>query len=450
MTEKTLFDPPAQGSNIPEFSVMELSQLVKRQIEGAFGHVRVRGEVTAPKLHSSGHLYLTLKDDSAVLAAVCWRGSVSKLKVKIEEGMEIIATGRLTTFAGQSKYQLVIEQVALAGVGALLKMLDDRKQKLAAEGLFDAARKKPLPFLPRVIGVITSPTGAVIQDILHRLADRFPVKVLLWPVAVQGENAAAQVVAAINGFNAMSAPPDIIIVARGGGSLEDLLPFSEENVVRAAATSRIPLISAVGHETDTTLIDFAADKRAPTPTAAAEMAVPVRADLLARVAEESVRLIKAWQRYVDAQKMQVVQRAARLIHPRALIENLSQRLDERSSRMQIAAINFLKHQQQKILHLAAGLSLRPLKQQHAHQSQKLQQVHERLPRAFARVVETRHERLAGMAAMLESLSYQRTLQRGFAMVADEAGTTVTSAATIKPQQKLTLTFADGTRKVQAD
>ncbi|MBI3419932.1 MAG: exodeoxyribonuclease VII large subunit, partial [Proteobacteria bacterium] len=258
----------SSASNVLELSVSEISTLLKKRVEEEFGYVRIRGEVSQPKWHSSGHLYLTLKDENATLAAVCWRGVAGRLRVKPEEGMEVVAEGRLTTYAAQSKYQLVIEQVTLAGVGALLKMLEDRKKKLAAEGLFDAARKKPLPFIPEVIGVITSPTGAVIRDILHRLAERFPRRVLLWPVNVQGEGAATQIASAIAGFNAIepgdAVPrPDVLIVARGGGSLEDLLPFYEEVVVRAAAASRIPLISAVGHETDTTLIDFAADKRAP-------------------------------------------------------------------------------------------------------------------------------------------------------------------------------------------
>ncbi|NBO20179.1 MAG: exodeoxyribonuclease VII large subunit, partial [Proteobacteria bacterium] len=335
----SLLDPPSPGSNLPEYSVSELSTQLKRRVEEDFGHVRVRGEISQPKLHTSGHLYLTLKDEGANLAAVCWRGQVGKLKIKPQEGMEVVVEGRMTTFPGQSKYQIVIEQMALAGVGALLKMLEDRKKKLAAEGLFDAARKKPLPFMPRVIGVITSPTGAVIKDILHRLAERFPCHVLLWPVAVQGETAATQIAAAITGFNALldtvrSVPsddgttarvqdipvPDVLIVARGGGSLEDMLPFYEEIVVRAAANSRIPLISAVGHETDTTMIDFASDRRAPTPTAAAEMAVPVRLDLLSAVREEGNRLDGAARRYVERQKIHLVAVAGKLTHPRVLME----------------------------------------------------------------------------------------------------------------------------------
>src|SRR6185295_17747103 len=284
MGEKPAAAPPLDH-NRPALSVSELSQALKRMVESEFDHVRVRGEISGFKRHTSGHLYFALKDESAVIDAVCWKQMAPRLGLKPEDGMEVIATGRLTTYPGRSKYQIVVERMELAGAGALLKLLEERKAKLAAEGLFDAARKRPLPYLPAVIGVVTSPTGAVIRDILHRLDERFPRRVLVWPVAVQGEGAAEQVAAAIKGFNLMAEGgavprPDLIIVARGGGSLEDLWAFNEEIVVRAAAGSRIPLISAVGHETDTTLIDFASDKRAPTPTAAAEMAVPVLRDCL--------------------------------------------------------------------------------------------------------------------------------------------------------------------------
>ncbi len=284
----------APRSNLAEYTVSEISQALKRSIEENFGYVRVRGEVSGAKRHGSGHWYFALKDSEAVLDAVCWRLTALRLAVKPEDGMEVVCTGRLSTFPGRSKYQLIVDQIELAGVGALLKLLEDRRRRLAAEGLFAAERKQRLPFLPAVIGVVTSPSGAVIRDILHRLADRFPRHVLLWPVAVQGEAAAAQVAAAIEGFNRLppggAVPrPDLIIVARGGGSLEDLMPFNEEIVVRAAANSAIPLISAVGHETDTTLIDHASDRRAPTPTAAAEMAVPVRLDLVADLAGRSAR-----------------------------------------------------------------------------------------------------------------------------------------------------------------
>src|SRR4051794_15351553 len=291
--------------NIPEWTVSELSAALKRTVEDAYGFVRVRGEITGYRgPHSSGHCYFALKDEGAKIDAVIWRTAFARIRFKPEEGLEVIATGRLTTYPGRSKYQLVIETLEPAGVGALMALLEERKKKLAAEGLFDEARKQLLPFLPTVVGVVTSPTGAVIRDILHRLSDRFPRHVLVWPVRVQGEGSAEEVAAAIRGFNAWpengrTPRPDVIIVARGGGSLEDLWSFNEEIVVRAAAESMIPLISAVGHETDVTLIDFASVKRAPTPTAAAEMAVPVRSELLARIGSIAQRQLSCWARGVD-------------------------------------------------------------------------------------------------------------------------------------------------------
>lgn len=469
----TLFDAPAKGSNTPEFTVSELSQQVKREIETTFGQVRVRGEVSQLKVHSSGHVYLSLKDESAVLAAVCWKGQAGRLKVRMEEGMEVVATGRLTTYPGQSKYQLVIEQVALAGLGALLKMLEERKKKLAAEGLFDDAHKKALPYLPRVIGVVTSPTGAVIQDILHRLAERFPVRVLLWPVNVQGENAAAQIAGAITGFNALfnsaipsasaadagdatgrahlGVPiPDLLIVARGGGSVEDLLPFSEEIVVRAAANSRIPLISAVGHETDTTLIDFAADKRAPTPTAAAEMAVPVRADLLAFVAELALRLLRAGIRFFEMRKRDLQHSAARLVHPRALIEQLAQRLDERITRLQLGMHNQLQRRTQFVARLSAGLSVLPFKQMIAHGVQRVQTAQQRLQLAMRQRIEKQGLALRHLSGLLANLSYQSVLARGFAMVKGTDGAPITRAADLATGQDAQLVFHDGEKKVHVE
>src|SRR3954468_2836044 len=300
--------PSAAHVNLPEYTVSELSQALKRAIEDGFGFVRVRGEVSGWKRHASGHCYFALKDSDSVLDAVCWRGTASRLDVRPEDGMEIICSGKLTTYAGRSKYKLVVERIELAGVGALLKLLEERRQLLMAEGLFAAERKKKLPFLPEVIGIVTSPTGAVIRDILHRLADRFPRRVLLWPVAVQGEGAAAQITAAIEGFNRIEAGglvprPDLLIVARGGGSIEDLMAFNEEIVVRAAAASLIPLISAVGHETDTTLIDHASDRRAPTPTAAAEMAVPVRLDLIGELGGRAARLAGGLSRLLTESRL---------------------------------------------------------------------------------------------------------------------------------------------------
>src|SRR5512146_2417271 len=298
-------------NNLMEWTVSELSAALKRTVEDAYGYVRVRGEVSGFRGASpSGHCYFRLKDDKAVLEAVVWKGTFGRMRVKPEEGLDVIVSGRLTTFPGSSKYQIVIDSLEPAGIGALMKLLEERKKKLAAEGLFDEARKQLLPFLPEVIGVVTSPTGAVIRDILHRLEDRFPRRVLVWPVRVQGETSAAEVANAIRGFNALPQRgplprPDLIIVARGGGSLEDLWSFNEEIVVRAAAASMIPLISAVGHETDITLIDFAADRRAPTPTAAAEIAVPVRADLMTTLSNLGSRKLACWRRNVDRSRKEL-------------------------------------------------------------------------------------------------------------------------------------------------
>ena len=335
-------DTAAGPSNVPEFTVSELSFALKREIETGFPRVRVRGEISQPSFPRSGHCYFRLKDENAVLDAVCWKTTMPRLGLKIEEGMEVIATGKLTTYAGSSRYQIIIDRVELAGEGALLKLLEDRRKRLQAEGLFDLDRKRPLPFLPVVVGVVTSPSGAVIRDILHRLADRFPRHVLVWPVAVQGDKAAAEVAAAIAGFNRLPEQggpvprPDILIVARGGGSLEDLWAFNEEIVVRAAAASTIPLISAVGHETDTTLIDFVSDRRAPTPSAAAEMAVPVRADLMAQTLDFGKRTMACMNRVLREAKLAVSGLARGLGDPLRLIEERQQRLDVSGERLALA------------------------------------------------------------------------------------------------------------------
>lgn len=332
-------DPsPAPQGNQPEFTVSELSGAVKRVIEGEFGLVRVRGEVGRVSRPASGHVYFDLKDDRAVLAAIAWKGQAARMRGLLEEGLEVVATGRLTTFPGQSKYQIIVEEVAPAGAGALMAMLEKRRAQLQAEGLFDPARKQPIPYLPRVIGVVTSPSGAVIRDILHRLRDRFPRPVLVWPVAVQGANCAAEVAAAIRGFNALpeGGPiprPDVLIVARGGGSIEDLWGFNEEIVVRAAADSRIPLISAVGHETDTTLIDHAADLRAPTPTAAAELAVPVRLDLIAALEGLGARQVQALAGAMRRRGERLRDLSRALPRPEALVQAPAQRLDLMAARL---------------------------------------------------------------------------------------------------------------------
>ncbi len=461
----------AAPSNLPEYSVSELSQAVKRTVEDNFEIVRVRGEISGFKRHSSGHLYFALKDADAAIDGVCWRGQAARLGIRPEDGMEVVAVGRLTTYPGRSKYQIVVERMELAGQGALLKLIEDRKKRLAAEGLFDAARKRSLPFLPNTIGVVTSPTGAVIRDILHRLADRFPRHVLVWPVAVQGEAAAAQIAAAIRGFNALEIGgkiprPDVLIVARGGGSLEDLMAFNEEIVVRAAAESEIPLVSAVGHETDTTLIDFASDRRAPTPTAAAEMVVPVRQELVARVARNTASLEAGAARAMAEGRLRLENAARALGDPRRLLEERSQRLDERGERLKRAVAAFLERHQRHTLELGArlpdpktqlerarGLLLsskagleaggKALALSAARQRERLGETLARGRAAFDRDLAARNAQVAGLAKLLDSVSYQRVLERGFVLVADAAGKPIVSAAVAKPGFAVTLAFADG-------
>ena len=334
----------ASASNAHEYTVSELSGALKKTVEDTYGHVRVRGELGRVTVAKSGHVYLDMKDERAVIDGVMWKGLAAGLNFRPEEGLEVVAEGRLSTFPGRSKYQLIIERLEPAGEGALMALLEARKKALAAEGLFAQERKRDIPFLPRVVGVVTSPTGAVIRDILHRLGDRFPVHVLLWPVRVQGEGAAAEIAAGIEGLNALPeggaiAQPDVIIVARGGGSIEDLWAFNEGIVVRAEAASRIPLISAVGHETDTTLIDYASDLRAPTPTGAAERAVPVRRDLAERVAKDSLRLSSALQRALDRKSADLKSAARALGRPDALLQGASQRLDYAAERLERARSN---------------------------------------------------------------------------------------------------------------
>jgi len=431
-------------SNIPEFSVSEISQAVKRTLEGTFDRVRVRGEVSGFKRAASGHLYLALKDENAVLDGVCWRGVAGRLSIQPEDGMEVIASGRITSYPGRSKYQIVIDSLELAGQGALLKLLEDRRRKLAEEGLFDEARKRPLPFLPEVIGVVTSPTGAVIRDILHRLEDRFPRCVLVWPVLVQGDGAAEQVAAAIRGFNALPADgavprPDLLIVARGGGSLEDLWAFNEEVVVRAAAESEIPLISAVGHETDTTLIDFAADRRAPTPTAAAEMAVPVRRDLMVQSADLERRMLAASNRLLEERRMQLEGLGRGLVDPRRLLEEMAQRLDERTERLRAAWERLTAEGRGQLDRLAAALP-HP-RQLLAVKREQSAAAGERLERLRPRLLTERRSELDGLGRVLESMSYKRVLKRGYVVVRGPEGA-ITDPDAVTAGLALDLEFAD--------
>ncbi len=491
-------DTPTAPGNSPEFTVSELSGAVKRVIEGEFGLVRVRGEVGRVSRPASGHLYFALKDDRASLDAVSWKGQVAKMQVRPEEGMEVIATGRMTTFPGQSKYQLIVEDVVPAGAGALMAMLEKRRAALAAEGLFDEGRKKPLPYLPGVIGVVTSPSGAVIRDILHRLRDRFPRHVLIWPVAVQGQACAPDVAAAIAGFNAIAPGgaiprPDLIIVARGGGSLEDLWGFNEESVVRAAAASVIPLISAVGHETDTTLIDFAADRRAPTPTAAAEMAVPVRMDLLAGLDAVGARQSRAvanamgqrGQRLRDlaralprlegltgqaaqrfdlwsgrlggalgmaaSRKRADFERRSALIRPEmlmSLVRQKSERLSDRDRVLQAAILRRMERAREGVAGWAARLAP-SLGRLIVDASRKSARDASDLGVLAARLQAAPAARFTALAARLEALDRTRltlgyfdTLKRGYAVVRAD-GHVVTTKAGAEQASALELEFHDG-------
>jgi len=443
----------AQGSNAYEFTVSELSGALKRSVEDRFGHVRVRAELSGVKRAGSGHIYFALKDDSAVLDGVCWRGSAQRLGFVPEDGLEVICTGKLTTYPARSKYQMVVDHMEPAGAGALMALLEERKKKLAAEGLFDPARKREIPFLPKVIGVVTSPTGAVIRDILHRLNDRFPRHVLVWPVLVQGEGAAAQVAAAIKGFNAIdgsgSIPrPDVLIVARGGGSIEDLWSFNEEIVVRAAAESEIPLISAVGHETDTTLIDYASDLRAPTPTGAAEKAVPVREELRVYIADLGRRLagLKANMIRDRAERLRGLARG--LPSPKDILGLAQQRWDDLSERLPRGLMAVANIKSAQLNRLVGGLSAGQLRRLAAYRGEQLGASARRLEPAYARRLEDLGRRLEASGRMLESLSYERVLDRGYALVEDASGTPVTKARQLGAGDQVKVRFADGVSDMQ--
>lgn len=487
-----LFDDPSPRGNTPEFTVSELTGGIKSTIESEFGHVRVRGEVGRVVVARTGHVYFDLKDDRNVLASVSWKGQVAKLSHMPEEGMEVIATGRMTIYGPQSKYQLNVEDIVPAGAGALMAMLEKRRAALAAEGLFDETRKKPLPFLPEVIGVITSPTGAVIRDILHRLRDRFPRRVVVWPVAVQGKQCAPQVAAAINGFNALPAGgavprPDLIIVARGGGSLEDLWGFNEEIVVRAAAESSIPLISAVGHETDTTLIDHASDFRAPTPTAAAERAVPVRLELLTWVGSQSSRLGNSVGQVLGQRRQRIVDLGRALPRADALLDRPRQSFDHMSERLPAALGAAVSRKRLLLSRVSGGLRGSALQARLDRRSEAAARAGERLVPALARTVRDharllerqaqrlqaerllqavergrerhlalsarlsaiadrqqaqRRDRLAGLERLRTTLGYEATLERGYAVVWGD-GAVATTRAAAAAATVLELQFADG-------
>ncbi len=435
-------------SNIQEFSVSELSSALKRSVEDQFGYVRVRAELSGVKHAASGHLYFALKDDKSVLDGVCWRGQAQKLGFRPEDGLEVVCSGKLTTYAARSKYQMVVDQMEPAGAGALMALLEERRKKLASEGLFDPARKKPIPYLPKVVGVVTSPTGAVIRDILHRLAGRFPRDVIVWPVLVQGQGAADQVASAIRGFDALTEGgavprPDVLIVARGGGSIEDLWSFNEEVVVRAVADCSIPVISAVGHETDTTLVDHAADLRAPTPTGAAEMAVPVREELIVTVSDFGRRLALQRQQIIQtrSEKLHALGRA--MPKPADLLGLAQQRFDDLCDRLPRALSFIARSKESQLNRVSGALTVGRLEQALLFHQRGIQGMINRLSPAFARLLQAHTDRLAAASRMLEGLSYERVLDRGFALVEDANGTAVSRAVSLGGGDDITLRFADG-------
>ncbi len=464
------------GANVPEFTVSQLSGAIKRSLETGFAHVRVRAEVGRVTVPKSGHVYLDLKDDDAIISAIIWKGVAQTLQTPPTEGMEVIVTGRITTFAGQSKYQIIIEKLEPAGIGAILLQLEERRKRLAAEGLFDQSRKKPIPFLPRTIGVVTSPTGAVIRDILHRISERFATHILVWPVLVQGEKAAEQIAAAINGFNELANTnvprPDLLIVARGGGSIEDLWAFNEEVVVRAAANSKIPLISAVGHETDTTLIDYAADLRAPTPTGAAEYAVPVRTELMAQVASFDARLKSGLNRRLNSSILELRAHLGAWPRKEVIIANARQKLDMADMRFAPALSNLLNRAKLEFSKIGSNLRPQLLRNDLANKKANLlainsrlsasllrniknaqtqnQQLLERVQNSFIALGRAINTKITAKAALLDGnsralsvLSYQNVLSRGFALVLDKKGNIVKDIDAARSAKSVFIKFQDG-------
>ena len=436
------------GDNAAPLTISEISALLKRTVEDRFAFVRVRGELSGVKRAASGHLYLCLKDEGARLDGVMWRGTAQRLAFLPEDGIEVIATGKLTTYPGRSNYQIVIERMEIAGEGALLALLAKTKARLEAEGLFDRGRKRPLPFLPRTIGVVTSPTGAVIRDILHRLADRFPSHVLVWPVLVQGQGAAEQVAQAVRGFSAMpeGQRPELVIVARGGGSIEDLWAFNEEVVVRAIADSAVPVISAVGHETDTTLADYAADLRAPTPTAAAELAVPVRGELAAQIAELALRKRKCAMRPVGLGRERLEARAQRLPRPEALLAAKAQLLDELAERLRRGLGQRIVKAERTLRADAAQLSAGLLRERLRRASDRLAAVRLRPEPLFRHVGDCRR-RVEQLDRLRLQLDPKAPLQRGYVLVTGADGHLVRSRAAATAAAPLTLEFHDGKLEV---
>ena len=443
-----LIDSPGQGENAPEYSVSELSSVLKRMIEGEFSNVRIRGEVGRVSKPASGHLYFDLKDDKSVIASVTWRGQASKLATQPEEGLEVVATGKITTFAGQSRYQMIVSEMSVAGVGALMAQLEKRKKNLESEGLFDKALKKEIPYLPEVIGVITSSSGAVIRDILHRLSDRFPRKVIIWPVSVQGEKCAPEVTAAINGFNKLTPGgamprPDLLIVARGGGSIEDLWGFNEESVVRAVSESEIPLISAVGHETDTTLIDYASDLRAPTPTAAAEYAVPVRADLMGWLSSMDERRVRSLSSNLETKRQRLKDLSRGLPLPTELVAMQAQRLDSISDRLPRALSIVSNNKRSLLLQTSAGLRPQVLKFKLVERTELINRFVKNIKSNMKIKIQHHQSALEGLERIRQTLGYEATLRRGYTVVRDQDGKLVTSVKKAEIKKVLEIEFQDG-------
>ncbi|ATQ43939.1 exodeoxyribonuclease VII large subunit [Caulobacter mirabilis] len=448
-------DSDAAPSNAQAYSVSELAFALKRTLEDAYGFVRLRGELSKVTHHSSGHVYLTIKDDKAAIDGVVWKGSVRNLSIRPEQGMEVIVTGRITTFPAGSRYQIVIETMEAAGVGALLAQLERLKQKLHAEGLFAAERKRRLPSMPAVVGVITSPTGAVIRDILHRIRDRWPCRVIVWPVIVQGEGAAAQVAGAIRGFNAMTADgpiprPDILIVARGGGSVEDLWAFNDETLARTVAEGTIPLISAVGHETDTTLIDYVSDRRAPTPTAAAEMATPVLAELKAAVSDYDRRLNQSGARAIEGRRDRLNAAARGLPRPADILALAGQRLDYASSHLTMGLRRNVDLHARHLAQIAAPLRPALLGSRNDQLRGRLDQLNLRLNAAIPRRLEAEQIRLASLDKLRQTLNPKRPPRPGFVLVTRADGSTVGNGADLASGETVRLMFEDATREAVID
>ena len=440
-------------SNNPVYSVGEFSHVIKKLVETNFSYVRIRGEISRPSFPGSGHVYFTLKDADGTIAAIIWKYTLPRLSVKPEEGMEVICTGKITTFAGQSKYQIIIDNMEVAGEGALLKMLEDRKKKLLAEGLFNPEHKKPIPYLPEIIGVITSPSGAVIKDILHRLSDRFPSHVYIWPVAVQGEGSAVQIANAIDKFNQLSSEtnikkPDLLIVARGGGSLEDLWSFNEEIVVRAAFNSKIPIISAVGHETDTTLIDFVSDLRAPTPTGAAEKSVPVRDELRSRIGELGLRLESSLSSKLNHNKEQLRNLFRLLGKPDQILDNKNQKLDFIFRDLENIFQNIFFNHKNKISQLSQKLL--PPEVLINNLEAKKQLLDLKLTNFINNLINQKETKFFSLVKLLEAFSFKRTLDKGFALVIDSFDNPIKLSSQASKGSFVKIQFSDNIRTAKLD